>query len=144
MNEKPKRGRGRPPKPVAKSIDEALTIAAVGGLPYRPRNEHERMVMAKAMGRPRLSDTSPTRQAALWVQQLVTQDGMTLAGASRKAADAYGLKYETLRKYARALVAGPMVELSSTTTVMGVRVPQRKKATLLAEVEDVIPPRGGR
>lgn len=136
MTDKPKRARGRPPKPVATSYDEAAARLTRGELPYRPRNEFERAVMAASRGRGRLSDTHPTRQAAMLAEQLVNQDGETLAGASRKAAEIHGLKPETVRKYARKLLRGPTVVLTRSITIMGVRCSPKGRVPLVVPEDE--------
>jgi len=129
--------RGRKPKPLALTPDAAILAQKNGGLPYRPRTDAERLVMSKPMGRPRLYSNSPTYQAALLAQYLVTQNGLTIKGAARLAAEQYGLNPETIRKHTRKLLNGPTVELQQAQQVMGVWLTNRKNVKLLHSVEDV-------
>lgn len=110
MNEK--RRVGRPTK-ASQSIDEALKRAYAGELPRRPRNAIEREVMRKRPGRKK--DPLSRTQAAVDYAKYMITEGMTVPDSYRKAADAFGLSPDTVRKALRKAQAGPLVELKPRT-----------------------------
>lgn len=91
------------------------------------------MVMGKALGRPRRSDTSPVKQAALLVWDRVTHYGLSQKAAAKEAAAIFGVNFETVRKCARALLVGPQVQIKKVQTVMGVQFSSKEKRPLLVK-----------
>ena len=122
-----KRGR---PKLAAQSLDAALEAHYNGRSPKRPRNEFERQVMEKTKGR-KVDMSSPTQQAAQLAVYLINTDGLTRQAAAEKAGDAFGVHPATVRRYVRASLKGPQVQLTQKKAAWFGRLPPRTEPLML-------------
>jgi hypothetical protein len=113
--------RGRPTL-AAKDLDAAIYAHLTGKSPKRPRNEFERQVMEKTKGR-KVDMTSPTQQAAQLAVYLINTDGLTRQAAAEKAGDAFGVHPATVRRYVRASLKGPQVQLTQKKAAWFGRLP---------------------
>ena len=113
--------RGRPTL-AAQSLDAALDAYLAGKSPKRPRNDFERQVMLKKKGR-KANMASPTQQAAQLAVYLIKSDGISRQAAAEQAGAAFGVHPATVRRYARATLAGPQVLLTQRKTAWWGRVP---------------------
>ena len=129
---------GRPPL-AAKSFDEALQLASSWHPPLlwkRPRNHFERQAHDARRRDIRFSPASKTALAAHLTAYLMKTEHAALAPAARRAASAYGVNADNVRKYARELLAAPTVELSFRGAAWAPVGPCR--APLLVEVRDAV------
>lgn len=92
--------RGRP-KEAAQTVDEALAALAAGTAPKRPRNEIERMVGAKRLGR-KPNYAIPVYQAAMLAKYRI-DEGIDKAQAVREAAQVWGMTLANVRTYLKKL-----------------------------------------
>lgn len=124
------------PKKAAQSLDEALARYYAGQSPKRPRNQYERDVMRRSRGRT-TNPQSPTQIAAQYAAYLVASGGMTQREAARRAAEAYSLKADSIRKPARKLLEGPKVTIKGTVRTWAGQTLTEVKLPLLVSIDDV-------
>lgn len=125
-----KRGR---PTVAAQSVDEAIHRVLSWHPPLRwtrPRNEFERQAQARTGGR-KVNPQSKTGQAARLAVYLVNTEGIDLSQAARRAAKAWPVNADNVRKYARKLIAGPTVVVQFNGAAWMPHAP--KRVALLAE-----------
>ena len=121
--------RGRPTL-AAKDLDAAIYAHLTGKSPKRPRNEFERQVMEKTKGR-KVDMSSPTQQAAQLAVYLINTDGLTRQAAAEKAGDAFSVHPATVRRYVRASLKGPQVQLTQKKAAWFGRLPPRTEPLML-------------
>ena len=108
--------RGRPTH-AAQTRDEALHAVYTGKAPKRPRNEVERDVQRKPKGR-KPQPNSKTQQAAQTALWLVRTENIKASQAALKAAEVFKVNPDNVRRYLRALLKGPTVEIEFKVPAM--------------------------
>ena len=121
--------RGRPTL-AAKDLDAAIHAHLTGKSPKRPRNAFERQVMEKTKGR-KVDMTSPTQQATQLAVYLINTDGLSKQAASEQAGEAFGVHPATVRRYVRASLKGPQVQLTQKKAAWFGRLPPRTEPLVL-------------